>query len=348
MKSIHNYVRMNMKWDGVDNIWAEQGVKTAWKDKSGTSGEINLILINLLKNAGLDVHALLVSTTDHGLITTFWPDINQFNKVVAMVTIDGHNYVLDGTDKFTPASLIPSNLLYTQGMVLDPKEQLNFRWQDLYDTLSIEKNTVFYNGELGEHGDINGTAVVRSAQYAKVKRTAVINSGLTSFADKFLQNANATIRVDSLELINEADDNLPLEQKFHFKIPGNADGEYAYFSTNLFTGLASNPFIADNRFADVFFGAGQNYTIVGNLTIPAGYTIEELPKNLRMTLEDKSLTITRFSSYANNILSTRVILEYKRPYYQADEYPNLKEFYKKMYSMLDEQFVLHKNSTTSR
>jgi len=348
MKAIHNYVRKNMKWDGKDNLWAEQGVKTAWKEKSGTSGEINLILINLLKNAGLDVHAVLVSTTDHGLITTFWPDIRQFNKVVAMVTIDGHNYILDGTDKFTPAELIPSNLLYTQGMVLDPKEQFNFRWQDLYDTLSIERNTVFYSAEIGENGDINGKAVVRSSQYAKIKRTPVISSGLTSFAGRFLQNANATINLDSLQISNEEDDSLPLEQKFCFKIPGNAAGEYAYFSTNLFTGLASNPFIADTRFADVFFGAGQNHTIVGNLTIPQGYTLEELPKNLRMTLEDKSLTITRMSSYANNTLSMRIILEYKRPYYQADEYPNLKEFYKKMYSMLDEQFVLHKNSTTSR
>src|SRR5207247_1115776 len=61
MVMIHDYVRKNMQWNGYDNIWALDGVKSAWKDKKGTSGEINLILVNLLKDAGLTAHPLLVS-----------------------------------------------------------------------------------------------------------------------------------------------------------------------------------------------------------------------------------------------------------------------------------------------
>ena len=66
MNTIYRYVRDNMHWNGRSNIWALDGVKTAWKSKKGTSGEINLILINLLKGAGLEAYPVMVSTRSNG------------------------------------------------------------------------------------------------------------------------------------------------------------------------------------------------------------------------------------------------------------------------------------------
>src|SRR5690242_19965589 len=92
MVTIHNYVRTNMKWDGVDNFWALSGVKSAWKDRSGTSGEINLILINLLRNAGLKTEPIMVSTRENGRMSMLFPDVSQFNKVLAYVHIGDTTY----------------------------------------------------------------------------------------------------------------------------------------------------------------------------------------------------------------------------------------------------------------
>jgi hypothetical protein len=49
MKIIYKYVQDNMQWNEYTGIWALDGVRSAWKDKKGTVGEINLILVNLLK-----------------------------------------------------------------------------------------------------------------------------------------------------------------------------------------------------------------------------------------------------------------------------------------------------------
>jgi hypothetical protein len=143
---------------------------------------------------------------------------------------------------------------------------------------------------------------------------------------------------------NELTDSLPLVQKFQFHIPISSSGDYSYFSTNLFTGMKSNPFIADKRYSDVFFGENQTHVIIANITIPDGYSFEELPKNIRFTLEDKSVSITRIVEANNNTLNARFTVEFKRPFYTPDEYPNLREFYKKMYSLLDEQFVIKKKA----
>ena len=74
MKIIHKYVRDNMEWNERESIWALEGVKSAWKNKKGTSGEINLVLINLLKDAGLTVRPVLVSTRDNGMVNTAMPN----------------------------------------------------------------------------------------------------------------------------------------------------------------------------------------------------------------------------------------------------------------------------------
>src|SRR5258705_7066286 len=103
MKIIYDYVRKNMEWNGYPGIWAFDGVKAAWKDKKGTVGEINLILINLLKDAGLNAKPILVSTHDNGLVKTadagniYNLGFNKFNKVLAWVTIGNNIYVLDAT-----------------------------------------------------------------------------------------------------------------------------------------------------------------------------------------------------------------------------------------------------------
>ena len=107
MTAIHNYVRQNLAWDGVNSIWTTDGVKHVWEVKKGNSAEINLILVNLLIDAGLKASPILVSTRSHGRVNTLNADVRQFNTVMALVRIDDNIYVLDATDKETPSHMIP-------------------------------------------------------------------------------------------------------------------------------------------------------------------------------------------------------------------------------------------------
>ncbi|RYG01979.1 MAG: DUF3857 domain-containing protein, partial [Chitinophagaceae bacterium] len=51
---VYNYVRSNMSTNGFTGIYSSDGVKSAWSKKTGHTGEMNLILANLLKEADLD------------------------------------------------------------------------------------------------------------------------------------------------------------------------------------------------------------------------------------------------------------------------------------------------------
>ncbi len=344
MNTIYDYVRTNMAWDGVENIYALSGVKSAWKDKKGTAGEINLILVNLLKDAGLDAYPMVVSTHDNGAVSGLFPDFSQFNKVMALVKMEGRQYVLDGTDKYTPSYLIPEEVMNTEGLVFDDSNPNKYWWAELWNENSMEKDVVAFQAKISESGEMDGQAAIRSMDYSRIKRARTYLHSKDEFANRYGLASTESIKIDGLELEGVEKDSVPLVQKFNFHTTLNKSGDYSYFSTNLFTGMTRNPFIADNRHSDVFFGTNQSHVIVASISIPEGYEFEELPHNLRLTMEDKSLSITRMVVAENGVLNARITLEYKRPVYSAEEYPVLKEFYKKMYELLDEQFVIRKKA----
>ena len=348
MKVIYQYVKKNMEWNGNPGIWALDGVKAAWKVKKGTTGEINLILINLLKDAGLNAKPILVSTHDNGLVNTAdagtaWsPGFYQFNKVLAWVAIGNNIYVLDGTDKETPANLIPLDVVATEGLVIEKLETFEWGWKSMWKDNLQYKNMVLLKAEINPDGKLTGEASISSYDYARISKISTARKGKKEFTEQFFSSNNPGITIDSVTLENIDTDSLPLLQIVHFKEQLNASGGYQYFSVNLFTGLEKNPFVADERISDVFFGILQSHTLIGSIFIPDGYEFDELPKNIKMIMPDTSIIVTRGAQVIDNMLSFRINLDFKKPYYSAEEYAGFKEFYKKLFDLLNEQFVIKK------
>lgn len=344
MVAIHHYVRKNMTWDGIYSIWAMDGVRSAWKDKKGTAGEINMILVNLLKDAGLNAYPILVSTRSNGRVITTKPDWKQFDKVMAYVVIGEQVYVLDATDKFSSSKMIPLDVMYSEGLVISKLETGEWGWEGLWDDKQKFKNTTVFNAYIDENGVMNGEGFISSMDYARVKRMPVLKEGKDKFIQQFFTRQNEGVKIDSITIENEDVDSLPLNQKFKFTHQANSSGDYKYFSVNMFSGLEKNPFIADTRFSDVFFGYNQQHAVIASIIAPEDYTFESLPKNVKMIMPDTSIIFTRISAVQGQMLSVRMNLEFQKPFFSAADYPDFQEFYKKLFDMLNEQFVIKKKA----
>lgn len=344
MKTIYYYVRKYMEWNTYDNIWALDGVKAAWKDKKGTSGEINLILVNLLKDAGINAHPVLVSTRENGRVKTLMPDVSQFDKVMAYVEADGKKYVMDATDKYTPYNLIPLSVSYSEGMVIEKPLTFEWGWEALWEQKQMFRNTVFVIGEIGNDDNINGSVTVSSAGYSRVDRIADLKAGKEKFVEKYFREPNPGVKIDSVITENEDADTLELRQQFDFSMPVSTSGDYKYFRLNMFSGFEKNVFVADTRSSDIFFGANQLYTLTGNYAIPDNYEFDELPKSMKMIMPDTSIILTRILSQKNNEISVRITVEFRQPFYPIDSYPDFQEFYKQLFDILNEQIIIKKKA----
>jgi hypothetical protein len=342
MVIIYYYVRKNMEWNEFYGIWALDGVKSAWKDKKGTSGEINLILVNLLKDADLVVHPVLVSTRENGMVNIAVAGYEQFNKVMAYVEIGDKVYVLDATNKYAPVNLVPHDVVLSEGLVIEKLSTFDWGWKTLWNEKKLYQNTSIIMADIDATGSIKGEASITSTDYSRQERMPFIKKGKSEFISRYFDAKNGGPVVDSLSFENEDVDSLPLTQHVKFNSKTSSSGDYHYFSVNLFSGLEKNPFIADNRFSDVFFGSMQKHFLVENFTIPEGFQFEELPKNIKMIMPDTSIIFSRMMQADGNVVSIRVQLDIKKPFYTVDEYPYFQEFYKKLFEMLNEQVVFKK------
>jgi len=341
MKTVYDYVRSNMGWNGVNSRFAFDGLKSPWQKKTGNSGEINFILINLLMESGLEVFPALVSERWHGRVNTEYPFIDQFNSTVACVKINGRDYYLDATKKFTPAHIIPYELLNTTAFVLKGKkgELVNIA----NDSLGY-KEIIFNKLKVLDDGTIEGHTTLSSSEYARVEKKEAYTERQPGFLRNFVKDEKLQIDIKRSTASNEANDSLPFEQEYHFNSKVGAAGDYLLIPVNLFSGFTYNPFVSQNRFSNINFGYKRSITILTDIEIPAGMAPEELPKSMRLTNEQKDIVMTRSTDYneGDRLIRAMIKIEFSRSLYQADEYEVLQLFYKKMFEYMDEQLLLKK------
>jgi Domain of Unknown Function with PDB structure (DUF3857) len=339
MKFLHNYVRKNFSWDSDESIYAMSGVNNVFAKKTGSSGDINLLLVCLLNKAGVKASPILLSTRENGLVNKYYPFIKQFNTVMAFVKLNEQYFVLDGTDKVSGYKLIPESIVNTQGFVVEGEKG---KWMELVDQKNKYKVMAAIHGEIDEAGIMKGDGLVNCNGYARKQRCEAWLKNKEQFKDEYFAKPYTALKIDELTVNNADADSLPLEQKVKFTSALNSSGNYKYFTVNLFSDLDKNPFVADERMADIDFGFQQDYTIFGNYSIPQDYVFDGLPENISMIMPDTSIIFTRSMQADDNLLNVRISVEFKRSFYTAANYPEFKEFYKKLFAKLNEQIVIKK------
>ncbi len=339
MKAVYNYVRSNMVWNNINSFSAGDGVKGPWEKKRGTSGEINLILVNLLKDADLEVYPVLVSERYHGKVNTDIPFIDQFNTVFACVIINGKKYYLDATNTYTPAHITPKEILNTTGLIVNKKRG---------GLVTITNDSLQYSDyissqmQLDENGILSGETYIKNDGYSRIEK---ISDYKDDGKEKYVNSSYQTngITVKDFEFLNQENDSLPAEQKFKFNTSLAGSGDYIYIPMNLFTGFEKNPFISDNRFSNVNFGYKRVINTYCFITLPKNYDVDALPKAVRMTTPDKDIVFNRSVTYdkETHALVCMLLFDFKKSLYSVDD-SILKEVYKKMFDFLKEPVVLKK------
>jgi hypothetical protein len=112
----------------------------------------------------------------------------------------------------------------------------------------------------------------------------------------------------------------------------------------LINGYKENPFKSTQRFYPVEMPYAMDETYIFRMEIPAGYTVEELPKSAKVNFDE---TGTNYFEYIigviDNTISLRSRLKLTRTYYATEEYEILREFFEMVVSKHAEQVVFKKS-----
>jgi len=339
---LFNEVKNNMKWNEFDEAYTIDGTSKAWQKKIGNSTEINLILYNLLHKIKIKSYPMLVSTRQNGKVNPGFPNRYQFNRTVVYIPIDSTRfYLLDATNKYNTYRDIPDVLLNGFGLYID-KENEN------YDLVFIEKatpsrNVTVVNARITTAGKMEGTAEISSpgnSRIAYIKNYK--ENGEKRYID-YLRKGDNNLTINSLKFENMEIDTLPLTQTISFTLDlTSSDENYIYFKPNILTSITENPFLNKERMTDIDFGYQYNSAIVSLFKIPTGYKSDALPRNVNMTMPDKSIVFNRIVEELDGEITIKYTINYNKSIFFKDEYTTIYDFYKKMYEMLNEQIILKK------
>ncbi len=339
---IFNTVKRSVKWDKQDEWYTIDGIKKAWDKKTGNSAEINLILYHLLKAAKIRASLILLCSRDNGKFNPRYASAGYFNRTAVYCPFDTANYyVLDASRPYNTYRDVPLDLMGLTALLIDPETKM-------LDTLAIKvgaaKEITLVDGEINTAGEVTGTAQLSSSASSREKYLESYAAlGEEQYKQQFC-DAEKKLSFSSLKLDNAENDTLPLIQTFAFKYKGpDPDNDYLYIKPTVFTSFGTNPFTSESRVANIDFGCRNAYTIIGHYKIPAGYSVSSLPKSLTMQLPDQGIVFKRMLSAQDNFINVRFVIDFNRTLYTGNEYAAIRDFYKKMYEMLDEQIVLKKS-----
>ena len=334
---IYNYVRDRFKWNGINSKYVFDGLKQVWDQHTGASGELNLLLVNLLQINDIEAYPMLVAERDFGKVDTKYPFVDRFNKTVAYAVADNNVYILDVTQKYAPATLTPFPLLNTTAFLVDKKKYQLFNiaaGDEKYD------NRIKIVARLSEKGLLTGRAEITGKQYARQVNLEKINSNKEAYIRENFENMQEGVMIDSF-YINTPPllaDSLQQVVQFHNELVEN--GGFVLLNYNLFSGLSKNPFVSDIRFTNINFGYPYNVTVEEDIEVPPGSSIDELPKPKKLVMPDKDIIVTRSVVQEGNHLKVLIVFTQSKTLYLSPEYGIIKQFYKLMISMLNEPIVI--------
>jgi len=337
-KKIDRYVKETITWNQSYSRGSEY-VKTIYRDKEGDSGDINLLLVHMLRSVGLKADPMLVATKRKGWV--MYPQVNAFNMVLATIEIDGERYLLDSSQKNAAFGQVPLRYINDKGLILfEDGSHL------LYPIVLKEPSTItsITNATLNvEDLSVRGNVKRRISKYKAYQHREFYQDLKEETYEEYLNDIDL-FQVNNLETKNVENPEKPISIAFDFTHTDYVEkiGDKLYFEPLLIWGLKENKFNEEDRLypIDLEYPFVQKYII--NYTIPEGYKIESLPDAKLVKMEEDISALQFNIQQRANQLQVIFSLELKHYLIPANYYPALQALYGEFVKISKSKIVLSK------
>ena len=358
--AIYDFVRKNFAYNEKDGLYVAHRLNEIATNKTGSSQELNLLLVRMLKEANLNAYPVILSLNTMGQVNETYPILSKFNYVICGLKIDNEELLLDATDPFRPYNLLKQECINGNGLAIYPDNK--FAWIPLKSSLP---NTKRVSGalNLADDGAISGTIMANISGYEALKIRKKNNLNATAKEEEgYVRELRGTMSVkqtktNTMELIfdNLATDDKPLSGKMNFLSSDFSQlGNDRMYITPImdfaakgmgkifFFQLKENPLKAGERIYPIDLGETGEESYQIQLTLPNEYVVEELPKSLKLSLQDGAMKWDYSVVQNGNKISISSKWVINRNFYTNNEYNSLVDFFAKMVSKQEERIVIKK------
>jgi hypothetical protein len=336
-KKIFDYVKTKIVCINRNAIMLSQPLKQTYSMGKGEVADVNFLLGAMLKNAGFEVHPVLLSTRKHGKTYYAYPIMNKFNYVIMQVFINGKEYLLDASDLVYGFNILPGECYNGYARIISKQPAvINLSADSVSET---KQTTVFITSSGGEiNAAVSTTFGNIESQNTRSKLKLVKqNDYFRELSDSY----PVEMKLTNPEIESKDDADQPLTVSYELTVSAG-DEKIFYVDPVLSKAFKENPFKQTDRLYPVEMPYCIDNIYILNMEIPKGYTVEEIPKSSKVILNEDEGMFEYIIGEANGKIQLRSRILLKKANFDADHYSSLKDFFAFIINKQNEQIVLKK------
>lgn len=322
-EAVLKFAQNRYKWNGEYSVLTDKGIKQLIANNNGNSADVNIMLVLLMRSAGLNAEPVVLSTIGRGLLTSYSPSISMLNFVLAEIDFDGKPTLYDATSKMTVPNIVRPAALNYFGYVMTKTDanQINI--------LCPEKSVTYLtvDAKLNPDGSFTGAfsdrdtrlyAMMNSELYDKDKETYQKES----YKDRY--------KFPFSNIKSGATENGDFETSFDFDSDSFVDGigGKLVFNPLLFLYNKSHEFDQlEPRRSPIELYTGYDKIKKVTITLPDGYVFENVPKSKKFRTEDNAIQYVYKVTQEGSKLTVETTVTIEDSAYPKEYYPAFKQIF---------------------
>jgi hypothetical protein len=335
IKIIYDFINQNIAWDGEWNTTARASLNAIFEKKTANSGELNLMLIACLNEAGFSAFPMLISTRQHGKTNQNTPFLSQFNHLLCYLERSGTPaLLLDAGLAHRPMGLPRVECLNGDGWIANPK---NLQWLPISSKITARQTLAAFS--VTHEGDMKGRFVKTSKDQEAISER---DEQVRRRALKSLEKQYPGIRIDSVTNSNTDNASTFFKRNIYCFLSQVApiDSQKMTIKPLWRTGFEVNPLSAIPLNSAFDFPYLIQDLHVFALQMPAGATVVKNPEPDIFELPDKSAGLSLSVTRNADIMQLSIVVKINKLHFESSEYFALKDFFDKIIAKQAETIVL--------
>jgi hypothetical protein len=336
---IHSYLADHLTCTNYGDPYISTNLADVLKKNGGSIGDINLLMIAMLRRKGLSADPVMLSTRQNGFSMSSFPDLDRMNYVIARVKLFDKVYYLDAAHPQLGFGQLPGYCYNGPARIISNTDS-GAVWF-LPDSLKEQKTTMVLMSasEKGFEGSWQSTF---GRQESFNLRAEIAHKGQKDYF-KDIQTAwgeDMVINNGAIDSLDRPED--PVKVHYDFLMKESMDAPVLYLNPMLGEGYRQNPFKAAERKYPVEMPYTMDETYIFSMDIPSGYAVEELPKSTRVAFNVDQGSFEYLVLKNGEQIQFRCRLKLNRATFQPEDYPSLRDFFGFVVKKENEQIVLKK------
>ncbi|HWB24482.1 MAG TPA: DUF3857 domain-containing protein [Chitinophagaceae bacterium] len=338
-KLAFTYFRDNFNCTDHNHFFVKTSLKDVFSNHNGNAGELNLLLMIMLRQYNIAADPVLLSTRDHGFSPSSYPVIDKYNYLICKAKIGEPTYYLDCSHPQLGFGFLPPECYNGEARIVTTAVPNSI----ILSADSVrEQNTTFISINNTGDGRLSAACTMVPGMFQSYRiREAV--AGAKNNQYKELLKGYLPVETQTTDIVVDSVKNtgMPVTIKYNFAINTN-DAETFYFNP-FATVINKNPFTTEKREYPVEMPSCTQNVYILNMEIPAGYQIDELPKSVRIKLGESDGYFEYIAVAANNHVRIRCTTIINRANFDAGYYQTLRDFFTFIVKKESEQIVFKKH-----